>query len=161
MMEAIIEDFAVVHPGHIEKRQKWIFNIAGGAVGMMTILHGSLSEYLILFGTAVGTEGFSGRYRIDIYDFMLAGEMWTYTEEDFRERTVSKPGDMTLLRRGQAKGLRLFEGTWMLEYGRGPVPTTLPFALGGAMTSMDATIIFQTLWLYGRLVVKELRQGKI
>ena len=127
----------------------------------MTILHGSLSEYVLIFGTSIGTEGFSGRYRLDIYDFMLAGEMWTYTEDKFRERVVTRPGEMAVLRRKQVKGFKLPEGGWMLEYGRGPVPTALPFALSGAVTSLDARTIAKTMWLYGRLVVKELVHGKI
>jgi flavin-dependent dehydrogenase len=53
------------------------------------------------------------------------------------------------------------DDTWMLEYGRGPVPTALPFALSGAVTSLDARSAVKTMWLYGRLVVKELAHGKI
>ncbi len=161
LIEGIIQDLYISYGGHIERQQHWIFSIAGGAVGIMTVLHGSLSEYVILFGTSVGTYGFSGRYRGDIYDFVLAGEMWTFTEDNFGERRTYRPGDVALLKRRQAKGFRLLEGCWMLEYGRGSVPSMLPFALSGAVIAMDFTTIWKTLWQYGRLVVKELGRGKI
>jgi C-8 sterol isomerase len=162
MAELVIGDLVKTYPGHIETRQNWLFSMAAGAVGVMTILHGSLSEYVLLFGTPVGTEGFSGRYHLDIYDFLLAGEMWTYTEESFRERVITRPGEMAHLRRRQVKGFRVREDTWMLEYGRGCVPTALPVALGDAVFSaMDIRTIFKTLWGYGRLVVRELVRGKI
>jgi len=162
LFQFVIDECARDYPGHIETRQEWLFNLAGGAVGMMTVLHASLSEYLILFGTSVGTEAFSGRYSIDIYDWVLTGEMWTYTEETFGARTVSKPGDGALLRKGQAKGFRLAEDTWLLEYGRGPIPTALPMALGDAVFSgMDPRTIVKTLAIYARLVTRELLKGKI
>lgn len=49
----------------------------------------------------------------------------------------------------------------MLEYGRGMVPSNLPFALSGALTSLEVRSIMKTLWIYGRLVVRELLRGKI
>ena len=168
MPSLVIEDLARAYPGHIEIRQNWVFSLAAGAVGIMTLLHGSLSEYVLLFGSPVGTEGFSGRYRLDIYDFLLSGEMWTYTESDFterrvyRQRLVTLPGEMAHLRRRQVKGFRIKEDTWMLEYGRGLVPTALPVALGDAVFSaMDCRTVWKTFWLYGRLAVKVLLRGKI
>ncbi len=161
MTAAIIAELAKAYPHHIETKQNWLLSIAGGAMGIMTILHGSLSEYVLVFGSPIGTEGFSGRYRIEIYDFMLAGEMWTYTEDNFRERIVTRPGEMAVLQKKCVKGFKLPEGGWMLEYGRGPVPTALPFALSGAVTSLDARTIAKTMWLYGRLVVRELCIGKV
>jgi sigma non-opioid intracellular receptor len=161
MVASIIEDLATAYPGHIETRQDWFFNIAGGATGIMTVLHASLSEYLILFGSPVGTEGFSGRYRIDIYDVVLAGEMCTYSEDNFAERIVYRPGDLALLRRHRVKGFRLLEGCWLLEYGRGPIPTCLPMALSGAFASLDGGTLWKTMRIYCRLVMRELFHGKI
>jgi C-8 sterol isomerase len=84
---------ARLYPGHIETREDWFFNIAGGATGIMTVLHGSLSEYLIWFGTPVGTEGFSGRYHLDIYDVAIGGQFWVYDEDNPLERKVFGSGD--------------------------------------------------------------------
>jgi len=132
------DELARLYPGHIETRPSWMLSLAGGVMGIMTVLHGSLSEYVLIFGTPVGSEGFSGRYRIEIHDFMLAGEMWTYTESDFAARRVYRAGDAAFLQRREAKGVRIFEGAWMPEYGPGTVPTVLPFALSGAIAVAGA-----------------------
>jgi C-8 sterol isomerase len=162
MVQTVADDLAREYPTHIETKPNWIFSCAGGAVGVMTVLHGSLSEYIVIFGSAIGTEGFSGRYRIGIHDFVLAGEMWTYTGDNVGERVIHKAGDRAYLRPDQVKGFKFPEACWLLEYGHGPVPTALPFALGDAAFSMmDGETIWKTLWHYGRLVTKELRQGKI
>jgi len=162
MCRTVIDELTRLYPGHVHGGIDWIFNLAGGATGVMKILHASLSEYLIIFGTPVGTEAFSGRYRIDIHDFVLVGEMWTYLEETCTARVTSRPGDHAVLRAGQVKGFRLREDTWMLEYGRGPIVTSLPVALGDSIFSaMDWSTIVRTLAIYGRLTVKELLQGKI
>ena len=161
MMRLVIDELDRLYPGHVETRERWLFNLTGGATGIMTVLHGSLSEYVIIFGTPVGTEGFSGRYHLDIDDFVLAGEMWTYGETDVAARRVYGPGEWATLPRGHAKGFRLKEDTWLLEHGRGPVVTALPTALGDAITCLDFRTIRRTFWEYGRLVARELRQGKI
>jgi C-8 sterol isomerase len=150
------------YPGHIDPSPRWMFNLAGGATGAMGLLHASLTEYLIIFGTPIGTEAYSGRYLLDIYDIVMTGEMWTYNENRFGERVVTKVGERAFLKKGQTKGYRALEGTWMLEYGRGLVPTALPMGLGDAVFSgQDPVTIFKTLHGYGRLVVKELLKGKL
>jgi hypothetical protein len=161
MVRTLIDDLASTYPGHIESREDWFMSVVGGATGIMTVLHCSLSEYLFIFGTPVGTEGFSGRYRHDIVDFLIAGEMWTYTEEACGARTITRPGEVAYLHPGQAKGFRVSEDSWMLEYGRGPVIACLPMALTGAVMSLDGKTIWKTLSVSTRLICRELRQGKV
>jgi len=79
MVRVVVDELARVYPGHVDTNPKWMYNLTGGATGIMGILHGSLTEYVIIFGSPIGTEGFSGRYCIDIHDFVMTGEMWTFT----------------------------------------------------------------------------------
>src|SRR5437667_12798655 len=62
MVRLLSDDLAQLYPGHICQKQDWILSIAGGSMGIMTVLHGSLWEYVIIFGTPIGTQGFAGRY---------------------------------------------------------------------------------------------------
>ncbi|MCA9772498.1 MAG: hypothetical protein KC466_08815 [Myxococcales bacterium] len=159
MFRQVIEELAERYPGHIETKQRWIFNNAGGAMGAMTLLHCSLKEYIILFGSPIGTEGHSGRYATEVHDFMLEGEMWCYHEGEF-ERTVYKPGDAAYLGRDRVKGYKLHEGGWMVEYARGPIPLMLPFGLADTVFStLDFKTFGRTLAGYTRLVLRELRGG--
>lgn len=49
---------------HIIPRQntQWIFVNCGGWMGSMYLLHASLFEYILLFGTAIDTSGHSGKF---------------------------------------------------------------------------------------------------
>jgi hypothetical protein len=162
MCRAVIDGLAARYPGHVETNPQWVFNLAAGATGCMALLHCSLTEYVILFGSAIGTEGYSGRYHLDIYDAVITGEMWTCTEDRMHEKTIHKPGELAHLRRRTTKAYRIVDGTWMLEYGRGLVPTALPVGLADAtLSALDARTVWKTVKSYGRLAVRELLAGKI
>ena len=160
--------FGVVHaalreryPKHIAPSMRWIFNNAGGAMGTMRVLHASLTEYLILFGSPVGTEGHSGRFLADDWFFILDGEQWAYTEGAL-EREVYRAGDVHHLPRGVAKGFRMPDRCFALEYARGAIPLMLPFGIADTLTStMDFRTLAKTFRVYARGVTRELRQGKI
>src|SRR4051812_33840756 len=80
LVRALGDRLAEKYPGHIETRTDWLFNMTAGVLGSMTLFHCSLSEYVLLFGSSIGTGGFSGRYLMDVYDFMVQGDMWCANE---------------------------------------------------------------------------------
>ena len=43
-----------------EEVREWLFINAGGWMGSMYVLHASLTEYVLFFGTALDTQGHSG-----------------------------------------------------------------------------------------------------
>jgi C-8 sterol isomerase len=156
MVWTVVEEAAKAYPAHIDANpeRRWLFSLTAG---VMTILHASLTEYLIIFGTPIGTEGFSGRYHLDIHDFVLAGEIWTYRPQRCGVREVIRPGDHTLLKRGEVDGFKIPEAAWMLEYGRGFIPAAFPRILGDVVFSaLDGRTLVETVWTYGKMSLREL-----
>jgi C-8 sterol isomerase len=154
-------ELSMLHPGHIRHENEWVFNIAGGALGQIMILHASLTEYIIVFGTPIGTEGYSGRFLAEDYFFILEGEQWAYGAGDL-ERLVFRPGDRHVLPRGEARAYRMPGRCYALEYARGLIPTMLPFGLADSFSStLDPAPVWRTMRIYTRAVLGELLQGKI
>lgn len=158
MMAAIAADLAERYPGKIDPRPRWFFNNAGGAMGQLTILHASFREYVIFFGTPIGTHGHTGRYSfVEDYAFVLDGEIW-YCHEGKIEREVYVTGDEIHLLKGEAKSYRMVDHAWILEYARGPIPMMLPFGLADTLFStLDFTTLFRTFRIYGKHVLANLR----
>jgi C-8 sterol isomerase len=158
---AIRAELVGLYPGHVRLEDDWVFNIAGGALGQMTLLHASLTEYVIVFGSPIGTEGYSGRFFADDYFIILEGEQWAYAEGE-EDRRVFRPGDMHHLPRGQARGYRMPDRCYALEYARGIIPTMLPFGLADSFSStLDPQPVWKTIRMYARATVGELLRGKI
>lgn len=145
------------YPDLIRKDLKWHFNRTGGTLGQMALLYASTTEYVLIFGTPIGSEGFSGRYQqMDVYDCMFAGEMWTYTEGQI-EKTVYLPGDCAVLQRGEGKGYYMAADTWMLEYSRGNIPAALPIgAFAPTTLTRDFETMFNVVLDYAGLVIRSM-----
>lgn len=142
-IDAIMSKLHERYPGKFRDNLEWHFNYAGGTLGEMAILYASVNEYVLIFGTPIGSEGFSGRYSaMDVYDCMFAGEMWTYTEGQ-TDKTVYLPGDMAVLERGTAKGYSMEPGTWMLEYAQGTTALSLYTGLFAPNSVLND---FDTVW---------------
>lgn len=162
MVDRVTARLQAAYPGLVHDDRPWLFNRAAGATGMMKLVHGSLTEYVLIFGSAIGTEGHSGRYWMDVYDFMLAGVQYTYTEEEPGRAVRTVPPDHVYLPRRTAKGYRIEGDTWMLEYGRGAIATAIPIGVADTLwSSHDWRTFWKTLWHYGVLVLRSLRRGKL
>lgn len=154
-VEAVSTTLKKIYGAHVHPGQPWMWSTAGGIMCSISPLHVSLNEYLLFCGTAIGSEGHSGRHRATIYDAVMSGELWTYQAGGF-ERKVHRPGDLACLEPGTANGSKLRPGAWLLEYARGNVPSLFPFALGDTLFStLDLTDLRQQLGISNKLMLKE------
>lgn len=158
-LEQIHRELLRLYPGHVEENLSWIFNHAGGAMGQMAVLHASITEYVIFFGSPIGTEGYSGRFKADDYFIILDGEQWAYQEGEL-EKQVYRPGDMHHMPKGNARGYRMPDRCFALEYARGMIPLMLPFGLADAFSStLDIIPVARTIGVFTRGTVRRLAHG--
>lgn len=67
------------------------------------------------------------------------------------------PGDTIVHSAGEATSVQWTAGTWMVEYGRGFIPSTLGFALTDTLFStQDFLTVFWTLRVYARALALEI-----
>ncbi len=160
MFASITADLAARYPGAIDDSKPWIFNNAGGVMIEMKLLHASAKEYVMIWGTPIGSEGHTGRHLVEFHDTVLDGEAWYYQEGEF-QRSVYTPGDYIFLGKGQSAGMHYPDHVWMVEYARGVLPSLLPFGLADALTSThDFKTAFQTVVIYFSLLLRSLSKGQ-
>lgn len=124
----------------------------------------------------------AGRYWADIYDTIISGTLrrWKegttkselyypgelricYPEAYIRKGTahwdsacLPPAGDTVVHRSGEAASVQWSTGTWMVEYGRGFIPSTLTFALADTIFStQDFLTFFYTIRIYLKALLLE------
>jgi hypothetical protein len=152
MFDVIAREIQKRYPGRIDHSQPWIYSIAGGAMIQMKLYFASLFEYVMIWGTPIGSEGHSGRHRVAFWDTVIDGKTWYFAEGQFEKR-IYKPGDRIFVGKGQACGMNFTDGVWAVEYARGPLPISMPFGLADEIFScLDFGTALQTLSMYTSLI---------
>lgn len=127
---------------------------------VLTIIVG-VTEYLIIFGTAVGTEGHTGRHTADDYFHILVGTQTAYTPGNY-EPEVYPQGSVHHLHRGTVKQYKMDEKCFALEYARGWIPPMLFFGFAdGFSSTLDLPTMWRTTYVTGREIVKNLLLFKL
>ena len=152
MFDVIAREIEKRYPGHIDHTQPWIYSIAGGAMIEMKLYFASLFEYVMIWGTPIGSEGHSGRHRVAFWDTVIDGETWYFAEGQFEKR-IYRPGDRIFVGKGQACGMNFTDGVWAVEYARGPLMLSMPFGLADeVLSTLDFSTALQTLSMYTSLI---------
>ncbi|PSN62105.1 C-8 sterol isomerase [Corynespora cassiicola Philippines] len=161
IVKFIVDDLSAKHPEHVNLDEEWVFNNAGGAMGGMYVIHASITEYLIVFGSAVGTEGHSGRHTADDYFNILSGTQTAYSAGSY-EPEVYPAGSVHWMKRGEVKQYKMPEKCFALEYARGWIPPMLFFGYADTFTStLDFPTIWRTTYITGREMIGNLLIGKL
>ncbi len=160
MFANITAELSDQYPGAIDTSKPWIFNNAGGVMLQMKLYHASLTEYIMIWGTPIGSEGHTGRHLAEFYDTVLDGEAWYYSEGQLT-RDVYTPGDHVFVGKGESAGMHYPDHVWMIEYARGSMPALFPFGLAdGLFSTLDYKTLWLTLVVYFSLLLKSFSRGQ-
>jgi hypothetical protein len=154
MFDAFAKALAAHYPKVLDFSQPWVYSIAGGAMIQMKLYYASTSEYIMIWGTPIGSEGHSGRHFTGFWDTVIDGETWYYGEGQF-EKTVYKPGDRIYVGPGQARAMNFTNGVWAVEYARGFLPLSMFFGtVEEIFICLDFLTAIQTVSLYTDLTAQ-------
>ena len=96
-----------------------------------------------------------GRFWANITDYVLSGEIQVW-EEGSTTVKVYKAGEAFTHPWGSASAVKFTEGTWMVEYGRGFIPSTLNLPIAEIIfCTQDYYSLVLMMWVYSKALFLE------
>ncbi|XP_055335638.1 sigma non-opioid intracellular receptor 1-like [Paramacrobiotus metropolitanus] len=155
--EDVVRDLKIRYGFHILEASPTDFFLmnAGGWMGQVCALHVSLTEYVLIFSTVMETQGHSGRYWLNISDFVINGWMEQWKEKTFEAKNFTA-GTTVYHPWLTSAGVRFGANSWFLEYGRGFVPSSIFFASADVLFSThDFVAWWEMICSFGRGFARE------
>lgn len=127
-LSSLAEELRAAYPGYVVSERQWLSNIAGGALFQISLHACNFKEYLLFFQSPIGTEGYSGRYQAELWDYVIDGSIVDYGLGEFQAR-VWRPGSHTYMSPGMSQGFKATPGTLVMEYARGKIGSSIEFGV--------------------------------
>ena len=145
LIEALISNLAEEYPDQINTQQEWVFSVTGSAVLQMTMLHVSLSEYLLLESYPIPMSCFTGRFNTTVYEFIASGREELFRTGEFEAQPLGA-GDSMVMQPRDAACVRVIEPLISVEYARGFIPGMFSLPLVDTMFgTLDYKTLFKTI----------------
>src|SRR5690606_31478525 len=122
----ITKELEKIYGGHVSNNEEWMLNCAGGFKTQMKLLHVSMTEYVIFWGSAIQTLGMSGRHFGEFNDFIISGELTQWNEGE-HTITIFRASGRAFHGKMKASVVMLAPNTWIVEHFVGFLPFTIPF----------------------------------
>jgi hypothetical protein len=151
----------IISPAAVKNNPSpWLTNLAGGFKTQMLLMHASLSEYVMIWGSQLETTGHSGRNWAEFHDYLISGQGVWWGEGKLNVKKAN-PGVYIYTEPFSGGIVHLSRGTFMLEYCHGVIPALLPFGLADSLiSSLDPVTIWKSMRAYGEMTIKELLVNK-
>ncbi|XP_040818949.1 sigma non-opioid intracellular receptor 1 isoform X7 [Ochotona curzoniae] len=133
------------------RRWAWAALLLGAAAVLTQVLWLGTQNFVFeREEIALLARKYAGRYWAEISDTIISGTFHQWREGTTKSE-VFYPGETVVHGPGEATAVEWGPNTWMVEYGRGVIPSTLAFALADTVFStQDFLTLFYTLRAYAR-----------
>ncbi|HPD30242.1 MAG TPA: hypothetical protein PLL20_09625 [Phycisphaerae bacterium] len=121
----------------------WVINSGRGVPGQVAAFYLYANEYLVVAGVNPGAQwSMAPGLGFEVHDYVLFGDLTAYAAGELNPPTLG-PGDSLSLGPFESRQFRTDTGVWMLEYGRGLLPTDLyPEAFAGEFALAQNAILY-------------------
>ncbi|MGQ9651381.1 MAG: hypothetical protein ACUVXJ_14835 [Phycisphaerae bacterium] len=117
---------ALLNQGYpVATELNWVINSGAGVPGQVAAFYLYANEYLVVAGATPGAQwSMAPGLGFEVHDYVLFGDLTAYAAGELNPPILG-PGNSVSLGPFESRQFRTDAGVWVLEYGRGLLPTDL------------------------------------